>query len=65
MKERIFKMEEKRNYVIYINANYDDDEIERVVLMTAEQANAIRWFMDTFDFDGAIELAENYQGEEI
>lgn len=56
-------MEEKRNYVVYCNIN--DEDIERVVLMTREQANAIRWFMDTFDFDGAVELAENYEGEEI
>lgn len=56
-------MEEKRNYVVYANANYD--EIERVVLMTAEQANAIRWFMENFDIDGTVELAENYEGEEI
>lgn len=56
-------MEEKRNYVIYTNVNYD--EIERVVFMTANQANAIRWFMENFDIDGTVELAENYSGEEI
>jgi hypothetical protein len=33
--------------------------------MTSEQANTIRWFMENFDIDGCIELAENYEGEEI
>lgn len=56
-------MEEKRNYVIY--TNIDNEEIERVVLMTTNQANTIRWFMDTWDIDGTVELAENYAGEEI
>ena len=56
-------MEEKRNYVVYTNINYD--EIERVVLMTTEQANAIRWFMENFDIDGVVTLAEDYDGEEI
>ena len=56
-------MEEKRNYVIYTNINYE--EIERVVLMNKTQAEAIRWFMENFDIDGSVELAENYQGEEI
>ena len=56
-------MEEKRNYVIYVNLDYE--ETERVVLMTTEQANTIRWFMDTWDIDGTVELAENYEGEEI
>ena len=55
-------MEEKRNYVIYTE---DIEGIERVVLMTANQANAIRWFMENFDIDGTVELAENYEGEEI
>lgn len=54
---------EKRNYVIYTNIDYE--EIERVILMTAEQANAIRWFMQNFNIDGTVELVENYQGEEI
>ena len=56
-------MEEKRNYVVY--CNIDGEEFERVILMTAEKAKAIQWFIDTFDFDGAVELAENYEGEEI
>ena len=55
-------MEEKRNYVIYTASI---EEMERVVLMTADQANAIRWFMENFDIDGTVELAENYEGEEI
>lgn len=61
-REVILIMEEKRNYVIYTNI---DNEIERIILMTAEQAKAIRWFMDTWDIDGTVELAENYVGEEI
>lgn len=56
-------MEEKRNYVIYCNIN--GVEVERIILMTFEKAKAIQWFMDTFDLDGVVELAENYQGEEI
>lgn len=56
------KMEEKRNYVIYTS---DYVEKEHVVKMTRTQANAIRWFIDYFDIDGAVELAENYEGEEI
>ena len=56
-------MEEKRNYVIYTNIDYD--EIERVVLMNETQAKAINWFMENFNIDGTVELAENYQGEEI
>ena len=56
-------MEEKRNYVVYVEINYET--VERVILITAEQANAIWWFMENFDIDGTIELAENYEGEEI
>ena len=56
-------MEEKRNYVVYTNMNYE--EIERVVLMTETQAKTLNWFMENFDIDGTVELAENYQGEEI
>ena len=55
-------MEEKRNYVIY---TYISDEIERVVLMTETQAKTIQWFMDTFDLNGTVILAEDYEGEEI
>ena len=59
-------MEEKRNYVIYVEDNHRGfEEQERVVRMTTEQANTIRWFMDNFDIDGTVELAENYEGEEI
>lgn len=59
-------MEEKRNYVIYVEDNYQGiEEQERVVRMTTEQANTIRWFMENFDIDGTVELAENYEGEEI
>jgi len=56
-------MEEKRNYVVY--STIDNEEVERVVLMTKEKADAIRWFMDNFEIDGTVELAENYDGEEI
>ena len=56
-------MEEKRNYVVYASLNYE--ETERVVLMTAEQAKTIQWFMDTWDIDGTVALAEDYVGEEI
>lgn len=56
-------MEQRRNYVVYANFNYE--EIERVVLITAEQAKAIRWFMGTWDIDGTVVLAEEYDGEEI
>jgi len=59
-------MEEKRNYVIYVEDNHRGfEEQERVVRMTTEQANTIRWFMDNFDIDGTVELAEDYEGEEI
>jgi len=57
-------MEEKRNYVIYLNEGYNE-EIERVVKMTESQAKVIDWFMENFDIDGTIELAEKYKGEEI
>lgn len=59
-------MEEKRNYVIYIEdtSNFVEEK-ERVVLMTPKQANTIQWFLDTFDINGGVELAENYEGEEI
>lgn len=56
-------MEEKRNYVIYTDINYET--IERVILMNETQAKAINWFMENFNIDGGVELAENYQGEEI
>ncbi len=56
-------MEEKRKYVIYYNI--DGEEIERIVSMTKEKADAIQWFIDTFDLDGEIELIEKYEGEEI
>lgn len=55
-------MEEKRNYVVY-TADYD--ERERVIKITLAQANAIRWFIDYLDINGVVELAENYEGEEI
>lgn len=56
-------MEEKRKYVIYSEFNHEP--IERVVVMTTEQANTIRWFIDNFGLIGCVELAENYEGEEI
>jgi len=59
-------MEEKRNYVIYTN---DDrlgiEEQERVIKMSRTQVGAIRWFMDTYGIEGCVELAEDYEGEEI
>ena len=58
-------MEEKRNYVIYVNSFYPKEEQEHVVKMSAIQANAIRWFMEYYDIDGTVELAEDYVGEEI
>lgn len=57
-------MEEKRNYVVYYCNIYGED-IERVIFTTPEKAKTIRWFIDTFHLDGAVELAENYEGEEI
>jgi DNA-binding MarR family transcriptional regulator len=56
-------MEEKRNYVVFSSIDYD--ETERIVSMTKAQADAIRWFMDNFNINGCVELAENYEGEEI
>lgn len=56
-------MEEKRNYVIYTEGHWD--KIERVVKMTETQAESISWFIDHFGIDGCVELAENYEGEEI
>ena len=56
-------MEEKRNYVVYTE-DYCA-KTERVVKMTREQAKAIEWFMENYDIDGSVELAENYEGEEI
>ena len=56
-------MEEKRNYVVFCSIDYD--ETERVISMTKTQADAIRWFIDNFNINGCVELAENYEGEEI
>ena len=56
--------EEKRNYVVY-SEDGDYNPIERVVSMNNVQANAIQWFMETFDIEGGVELAENYEGEEV
>lgn len=56
-------MEEKRNYAVYVN--HYNGEIERVVKMNETQAKAINWFMETFDINGTVELAESYEGEEI
>lgn len=58
-------MEEKRNYVVYVEGSGLSDDIERVVHITKEQAKAIEWVMENFDIDGYIELAEKYEGEEI
>ena len=51
-------MEEKRNYVVYSNANGKD--IEYVIKVTKKQAKIIDCYID-----GAVELAENYKEEEI
>ena len=56
-------MEEKRKYVVYSEVNYET--VERVVVITKAQANAIRWFMENYDIDGCVEPIENYEGEEI
>jgi hypothetical protein len=60
-------MEEKRNYVVYVEGNSwtGTEATERVVKMTVSQAKTIEWFMHNFDVDGTIELAENYKGDEI
>lgn len=58
-------MEEKRNYVIYVDNSYGLSKIERIVTMTESQAKAIRWFMDMNDIRGCVELAENYNGKLI
>lgn len=58
-------MEEKRNYVVYVEGSGFGDDIERVVSITKEQARVIKWFMNNFDINGCVELAENYEGEEI
>ena len=59
-------MEQKRNYVVYTEDNYRGiEEQERVIKMTHEQADAIGWFMDSFGISGVVELAEDYEGEEI
>ena len=55
--------EEKRNYVIYSEFNHEP--IERIVVMTETQARAINWFINNFGLIGGVELAENYEGEEI
>lgn len=55
--------EEKRNYVVFCSIDYD--ETERIVSMNKAQADAIRWFIDNFNINGCVELAENYEGEEI
>ena len=33
--------------------------------MTETQAESISWFIDHFGIDGCVELAEDYEGEEI
>lgn len=58
-------MEDKRNYVVYVDDSYGLTEMERIVTMTESQAKAIKWFMDMNDIGGCVELAENYNGEEI
>lgn len=51
----------KEKYVIY----YDHDNTETVIMMTEEQAKAIKWFMNEFIIDGTIETIENYEAREI
>ncbi len=52
----------KENYIIY---DYNND-VERVVKMTATQAKAIAWLFDTFNFCGwCIEKASDYEAEEV
>ncbi len=58
-------MEEKRNYVVYTDDCYSMEEQEHVVKISATQADAIRWFMNTFNIDGCVEIAEEYEAEEI
>lgn len=55
---------ERKNYVIYLA----DEGKERIVSMTKEQADTIRWFMENvleYEDGSAVELAENYEAEEI
>lgn len=54
---------EKRKYVISAEMNYET--VERVVIMTQEQREAIDWFIRNFDIEGSVDLIENYAGEEI
>ena len=59
-------MEEKRNYVVYTsNCCGVMEEVEHVIKMSEAQAEAIRWFMNIYDIDGCVELAEKYEGMEI
>ena len=58
-------MNERRNYAVYVEGMGFENDVERVVSMTKEQARAIEWFMEEFDVGGCIELAENYEAEEI
>lgn len=59
-------MEEKRNYVVYVSNGFcGHNDTERVVKMTETQAKAIKWFIDICEMNGAITLAEEYNGEEI
>lgn len=59
-------MEEKRNYVVYISDGFvSSDDTVHVVKMTETQAKAITWFIDACGLDGAVVLAEDYEGEEI
>ena len=60
-------MEEKTNYVVHTNGNsyFSIEKQERIVKMSAAQADAIKWFMNICDIDGCVEVAEEYGGEEI
>lgn len=62
-------MEEKRNYVVSIQSNYNNGIFD-IRRMTDAQAKAIKWCMDAVNMiceDGfcTIELAENYHGKEF
>ena len=58
----------KQNYVVYMSGNggcFGIEEQEHIIKMSADQADAIRWLMNTFDIDGCVELAQDYEGDEI
>ena len=50
----------KENYAVWF-----DDDTEKVVKMTEEQAKAINWVFDTLAIAGRAEKANDYKGDEI